>query len=220
MTARKPAAKPAKAKPVAKRKAAKPRRARVASPPPKSSTSKTPAKPGKPARATPKAAKSSTSRPRRKPAAKPAAPKTGARTAKAHPKMDLAALGATVVSLSAKTVLIEMPIKTATDLFPEPLEESGPSRTIEGVERELKVIRKRDPALADSALAGSAYALARAVDSPQTSATAKAACGKEMRETLARLAALAPEEAKKGRLHDIRSGRADRLAAGGAAGKD
>lgn len=197
MTTAKPrraAPKPAKAKTPAKRKAAKPAPARKAKPA---------AKP-KPAR--------------RKTAAKPAAPKTGACAAKPKLKVDLAALGATVVGVTAKAVLIEMPIKTAADLFPAPLEESGPSRVVEGVERELKVIRKRDKELADSALAGSAYTLAREIDSPQTSPNAKAACGKEMRETLARLSALAPEETSKGQLHAIRSGRADRLAKGRTAG--
>jgi len=204
MTARKAAAKPAKAKPAAKRKAA---------------TKPTPARKAKPA-AKPKPARRKTAAqkpPARRKAAAPA--KAKARAAKPKPKaIDLAALGALVVGLAAKTVLIEMPIKTATDLFPAPLEESGPSRVVEGVERELKVIRKRDKELADSALAGSAFALAREIDSPITSPTAKAACGKEMRETLARLHGLAPEEAKGGQLHDIRSGRADRLAAGKSAG--
>lgn len=199
-------------------KAAKPRRASAAKPgtktaprhrrapePPESAAKRKAAKP-KPAR-------------KAKPAAepKPVRRKTTARAAKPAPKLDLAALGATVVGVTAKTVLIEMPIKTAADLFPAPLEESGPSRVVEGVERELKAIAKRDSALANSALAGSAHALAREIDSPQSSPNAKAACGKELRETLARLHELAPEEAKKGQLHDIRSGRSARLAAGKSA---
>ena len=211
MTARTPA-KAAKPRRASAASAAKPGtktapRHRRAPEPPESAAKRKAAKP-KPAR-------------KAKPAAepKPVRRKTTARAAKPAPKLDLAALGATVVGVTAKTVLIEMPIKTAADLFPAPLEESGPSRVVEGVERELKAIAKRESALAKSALAGSAHALAREIDSPQTSPNAKAACGKELRETLARLAGLAPEEQKKGRLHDIRSGRADRLAPGSTASK-
>lgn len=204
-------------KPAVKRKAAAAPKVKPAAKP-KPARRKTKAKPAAKTKA--RAAKSPA-----KPAAKPRktrakapAKKPGARAKKPASKVvDLAALGAAVVGVAAKTVLIEMSIDAAAKFFPKPLEESGPSRVVEGVERELKEIRKRDKELADSALAGSVFALAREIDSPTTSPNAKAACVKEMRETLGKLHGQVPEETK-GRLHAIQSGRADRLAAGSPAG--
>jgi hypothetical protein len=196
-------AKPAKA---GAKAAPRGRGAKIKKPPPKPSA-KAPAAPRRRA-AKPPAKRVPAKRPARK-----APAKAPVKKAASEPQVDLAALGAIVVGVSAKTVLIEMPVKTAADLFPAPLEESGPSRVVEGVERELKAIRQRDRALADSALAMSAFALAQEIDRPSNTASSKSACAKELRETLGQLGELVPEETK-GELHDIRSGRAGRLAAG------
>lgn len=71
------------------------------------------------------------------------------------------------------------------------------------VERDIAGIARRDKALAGSALAATARALAREMDDPDTSATAKSLCAKALRESLDRMVEQAPAE---------RSDRVDELA--------
>ncbi len=59
-----------------------------------------------------------------------------------------------------------------------------PLKVVKAVERDLTEIRKRSRSAASSGLAVTALALARALDDPETSATARAACAKELRETM------------------------------------
>lgn len=68
--------------------------------------------------------------------------------------------------------------------------------------------------LAESAFAETARALAREIDSEDNSATSKSMCARELREVMGKLRELAPPEEKKGKLHDIKSGRSLRLAGG------
>jgi hypothetical protein len=71
--------------------------------------------------------------------------------------------------------------------------------------------------LAESALAASALALAREIDTGSNSATSKSMCAKALQDALRELRELAPPEEKKGELHDIKSGRSLRLAPGSSA---
>lgn len=83
---------------------------------------------------------------------------------------------------------------------------------VASVERDLK----RLPAeLAESAEAATALAMAQRIDDRQGSPSE---CAKALMDAMGRLRAMAPPDEKKGELHDIRSGRAVRLAAGGPAG--
>jgi hypothetical protein len=84
------------------------------------------------------------------------------------------------------------------------------------LERELKAIAKRDPALAQSTVAATACALARELDSPNNSATSKSMCAKAMYDAIDRLYELAPAEKDKDGVDDIaaqREARRARLAA-------
>lgn len=65
--------------------------------------------------------------------------------------------------------------------------------------------------LSESALAASALALARALDDPETYATAKSNCAKELRETLDRLRQLALTVREDSPLDEIRARRDARL---------
>lgn len=78
---------------------------------------------------------------------------------------------------------------------------------VEGAERDVAAIRERDEALAGSALAASAVALAFQIEHPYNSATSKSMCAREMRDTLDRLRALAPEEAEADELDEIKARR-------------
>jgi hypothetical protein len=82
------------------------------------------------------------------------------------------------------------------------------------VERDLKRLPDH---LAQSTLAATAKALAQELDSSANSATSKSMCAKALQDTMRELRELAPPEEKKGQLHDIKSGRALRLADGGSA---
>jgi len=75
------------------------------------------------------------------------------------------------------------------------------------VKRDLEAIRRRDPELAESALAASALALAREMDS-KTLVRAK-----ELRETLDRLRQLAPPEQKEDGVDELNDRRAKRRTA-------
>lgn len=60
------------------------------------------------------------------------------------------------------------------------------------VKRDLAAIGKREKPLASSGLAASALSLARSMDDPKTSPTARAACARALREALDRLREQAP----------------------------
>ena len=81
---------------------------------------------------------------------------------------------------------------------------------VEAVSRDLEAIRGRDEALAESGLAASALALAWSIDDPDTSATARSMCARELRDTLDRLRALAPPAQKADGLDELRGKRAKR----------
>ncbi len=85
---------------------------------------------------------------------------------------------------------------------------------VRAVERDLAEIRKRSRSAASSGLAVTALSLARALDDPGTSATAQAACAKELRETMRTLRmVLDAEPAPVEQLDDLRVKRAVRKAA-------
>jgi hypothetical protein len=84
------------------------------------------------------------------------------------------------------------------------------------VRRELRALRARAPALADSALAASALVLAQQLDDPGNSATSKASCQRALRETLDRLRDLAPADGNMDPLDDLAARRAARLGRGSA----
>lgn len=69
----------------------------------------------------------------------------------------------------------------------------GTSDTVlAAVDRDIAVIAGRDRSVAGSTLAATVRALARVMDDPDTSATAKSLCAKALRDTLDRLMELAP----------------------------
>jgi hypothetical protein len=152
------------------------------------------------------------------------APKTRRAPAKRRPakpkQVDLHARGARVVSVFgpfAASALVLMPTKLASELFTEDLAESGATATIEGLERDLAAIAKRDEALALSTLAGVARRLAIELEHPYNSATSKASVAGELRETMDRLWAFAPAEKETDVVDDLRARRQERVARRAAA---
>lgn len=79
------------------------------------------------------------------------------------------------------------------------------------VRRDLALLPKD---LAGSGLAASAVSMAQAMDHPKCSFTARSMCRAGLADAMRELRELAPPVEKKGELHDIKSGRALRLAAG------
>jgi predicted RNA-binding Zn ribbon-like protein len=84
---------------------------------------------------------------------------------------------------------------------------------LEAVERDLDRLRGRDAELAESALAASAVALAREVDSGRNSATSKSMCARELREVMDRLWELAPEKMQGDGLDELNARRTARRSA-------
>jgi hypothetical protein len=82
---------------------------------------------------------------------------------------------------------------------------------VAAVQRDIKLIGRRDKVLAESSLAASALALAREIDSPKNSATSKSMCARALRETMDRLRELAPAEEADDRLDDLSARRSARL---------
>ncbi len=80
---------------------------------------------------------------------------------------------------------------------------------VESVRRDLEAIRRRDPGLADGTLAASALELAAQMDG-DNSATSKSMCAKALMETMDRLMALAPEEAKRDGVDELQKVRVQR----------
>lgn len=81
----------------------------------------------------------------------------------------------------------------------------------ESTQRDLDAIAKRDEALAESAIAASALAMARELDNASNSATSKAMCAKALREAMDRLRELAPEVEKSDDLDELSRRRSKRL---------
>lgn len=78
------------------------------------------------------------------------------------------------------------------------------------LQAELSVLRRRDRSLADSALAASALALAREMDSPETPPAAVSMCARELREVLGQIRELAPKDDEKDKLDELTARRAAR----------
>ena len=141
--------------------------------------------------------------------------KPAQKSRKESPAVDLRALGARVVSVYGpfnSRVLIEMPADKAAGLFPEPLGACGLAVVLDGVVRDLEAIAAVDEALAGSGLAGVAMRLAYELEHPYNSATSKAACARELRETQETLRALAPAEEESDGLDDLAAKRDARRA--------
>lgn len=85
------------------------------------------------------------------------------------------------------------------------------------VERELAQVAKRDKDLAAGALAATAQALARELDDHDTSATAKAACARELTATMSQLRELAPKGQRQDGVDEIGARRTKRRARGASA---
>jgi hypothetical protein len=80
------------------------------------------------------------------------------------------------------------------------------------VQRDIDKIAKADPALAESALAASALALAREIDSSRNSATSKSMCARALLETLDRMRELMPAEETSDGIDELGAKRATRRA--------
>lgn len=81
---------------------------------------------------------------------------------------------------------------------------------VEAVERDLAELETREAGLSMSALAATALALARELDS-KTSATSKSMCAKALVDVLAELRGLAPEKHVASPLDEINARRARKL---------
>jgi hypothetical protein len=86
--------------------------------------------------------------------------------------------------------------------------EVGPN--VEAVQRDLRAIAKRDPDLAESGMAQVALTLARGLDNDKNSLTSKAMATGQLRETLALLRELAPDEKKEDTVDQIGAKREQR----------
>jgi len=80
------------------------------------------------------------------------------------------------------------------------------------VELDLREVAKRDAELAGGALAATALSLAKSMDNPRTSATARSMCAGRLMEALEKLRTLAPDAAKENELDKFRARRAKRAA--------
>lgn len=137
-----------------------------------------------------------------------------------EPKIDLYEMGARVLNVigtRGARVLIEMPTKVAEALFPVPLDRVSRTGLVEAVERDIAGIAERDEAVANSALAATALALAYEIENPYNSATSKSMCSGQLRDTLNRLWEMVPPAEKKDGLDDLTARREARLSARGAA---
>lgn len=136
------------------------------------------------------------------------------------PQFDLADHGAVVLSVFGafnSRVLIELPVKSAVLLFAEPLGANSRTKVIEALERDLANMRKLAPAVADSALAATAVALAYELEDPFNSATAKSMCAKALHAAWKELRELAPPDEENDSLDALIAGRDARLGSGQSA---
>lgn len=136
--------------------------------------------------------------------------------------IDLHELGGRVLSVFGpfgSSTMIMLPTEIAQQMFPDGLATSGRTEVIDAAERDIDAIRTTDPALAGSALAAAAVALAYEIANPYNSATSKSMCVRELREVTDRLRELAPPKREADEVDEIAKQRAKRRAAdlGGAA---
>jgi hypothetical protein len=190
MTARKATAKAAKPRRQSAASAATPRRARAASA--AKPSAKAPAKPPK------RAAKAAP------------APRAAAKRAPAKPPKSQVVEGTT--SKGGKPVTRKAAAPKLKGAKPKPT--SRPRGAVAAVRTDLGGM---PPEVQSSAEAATALAMASRLDSGDGSPSE---CAKALLAAMAKLRAMAPPEKKKGALHDIKSGRALRLAPGGPAGTD
>ena len=117
-------------------------------------------------------------------------------------------LDARVVSVfrNGLYALVEMHVDRVEEVFGDlPIADAGGTEVVDATRAELAEIRKRDPQVADSALAAAALSMAFELDHPYNSATAKSYCVKELRQTMERLSELAPLGEEGGsRLDELR----------------
>lgn len=85
-------------------------------------------------------------------------------------------------------------------------------RAVDAVRRDLTEIAKRDPNLAQSALAAAVWSMAEQLDEPGTSAHAKSLCARALLDLLNRMRELLPPERKGNALDDLATRRASRIA--------
>ena len=156
-----------------------------------------------------------------KPRAKATVCKSGACRRATTTQIDLRALGARVVSVFGpfdSRALIELPTAAAESLFSDPLAECGRTNVADSVARDLEEIKTRMPALAESALAATALALALQLDHPYNSATSKSMCAKALMDAIGQLRELAPPPVKRDKLDEL-TDRRERRRSGLADGK-
>lgn len=127
---------------------------------------------------------------------------------------DLADAGGRVVSVFGMfngRVLVEMSDTTAAKLFAGPLEASSRTGLVEAVERDIALIADRSLELAGSGLAASALAMALEIENPFNSATSKSMCATGLRDALAQLRELIPQESEEDALDDLARRRSVRI---------
>lgn len=127
---------------------------------------------------------------------------------------DLFTRGARVLNVYHGRTVVELSTSLASYLFSEPLAESGRSDTVAAVEADLQQIRLRDPGVADSGIAAGALRMAHEIEDPYNSATSKSMCMKSLQQAMDRLLELSPPgQEEKGRLYELKAGRAKRRSA-------
>lgn len=87
----------------------------------------------------------------------------------------------------------------------------------EAVESEIAIIRRADPALADSVYAASALALAQQMDADDLRPVGAATLATELRQTMNTLRELIPEGEEKDAVDELREQREKRRAGGAGA---
>lgn len=88
---------------------------------------------------------------------------------------------------------------------------------VDAVRRDLESLGRRDEALASCTEAMTALALARSIDHPKTSATARSMCSRALTETMEKLRELAPAETEEDGIDELTARRTERRAGGAAA---
>lgn len=106
--------------------------------------------------------------------------------------------------------LVELPTTVARQMIDDGIVDPAPAFLLDAVRAELASIAKRDKELAASARAELARSLAYEIANPHNSATSKAACSRELRETLDRLHELAPPARQADRLDKVKQEREKR----------
>lgn len=111
--------------------------------------------------------------------------------------------------------LVEMSADDAMELVGRDEIDVPRARSITAAELEVERIRELDPALADSLMAAAIVSLAYELDNPYNSATSKANCVGELRQTMNRLHELMPESQEQDVVDELREQR-DKRRAGSA----